>query len=83
MPKRTARRIEEHKKEAAGAEKSWHYWVQQEMAAENKKNVGTARAKKGGADKWAQHSHGLGSKGTGTERFSKSTVLTPDHPDSS
>ena len=44
---------------------------EQEMAAENKKNlVASSRGKKGGAgasaadfvDKWAQHSHGLGSK---------------------
>jgi hypothetical protein len=87
MPKRTARRVEQQKQEKQEA-KPWHYWVQQEMAGENKKNAGGSSGGGGGSGasaRWAQHSEGVGSKGQRPDpaSMSKSTVVTPDHPQAS
>lgn len=93
MPKRAARRVQTHKEEEA-KNKPWHYWVQQEMASENKKNAagpaaqtsvtGTRNAA-AGSTRWAQHAQGVGSKGERPDpaSMSKTAVITPDHPHAS
>lgn len=93
MPKRAARRVQTHKEEEA-TDKPWHYWVQQEMASENRRNaVGPAaqtsatgkRNTAAGSTRWAQHAKGVGSKGERPDpaSLSKTAVITPDHPHSS
>ena len=94
MPKRAARRVQTHKDEEEKS-KPLHYWLQQEMANENKKNtVGLSAARRSGTDtdsrsntaggstRWAQHARGVGSKGERPDpaSMSRTTVITPDHP---